>query len=99
MQLIQIRSISSFGIAIANKIIRHDVVLDKISRNGYESMGFDTSPLTQDTEQDLFTVKTHYSIPLAQYNDRYTWAKYGRHIVSSMRKYAHGRTGTHIEWA
>jgi hypothetical protein len=81
MQLIQFWSISSFGTAITNKIIEHDVVLDKISWNGYESMGFDTSPLTQDTEQDLFTIKTRYPILLAQYNDCYTWVKYGCHIL------------------
>ncbi len=46
-------------------------------------MGFDTSPLTQDKEPDLFTIKTCYPIPLAQYSDRYTWAKYGRHILPS----------------
>jgi hypothetical protein len=58
-------------------------VLDKISRNGYESMGFDASPLTQDKEQDLFTIKTRYPIPLALYTDCYTWAKYGHHILPS----------------
>jgi hypothetical protein len=47
-------------------------------------MGFVTSPLTQDKEQDLFTIQTRYPIPLAQYYDRYTWAKYGRHILPSI---------------
>ncbi len=46
-------------------------------------MGFDTTPLTQDTEQDLFTIKTYHPIPLAPYNDCYTWAKYGHHILPS----------------
>jgi hypothetical protein len=73
----------TFGTAITNKSIRHDLVLDKISWHGYELMGFDTIPLTQDTEQDLFTIKTHYPIPLTQYYDRYTWAKYGHHILPS----------------
>jgi hypothetical protein len=58
-------------------------MLDKISRKGYESMGFDISSLIQDKEQDLFTIKTHYPIPLAFYMYCYTWAKYGRHILSS----------------
>jgi hypothetical protein len=48
-------------------------VLDKISRNGHESIEFDASPLTQDKEQGVFTFKTHYPIPLAVYTDRYTW--------------------------
>ena len=75
MQLIQFWSNNTFGTAITNNFIGHDVVLDKISRNGYESMGFDTNPLTQDTEQDLFTIKIHHPIPLAPYYDRYIWAK------------------------
>jgi hypothetical protein len=74
MQLIQFRSNGNFQTAITNKFIGlgHDVVLDKISRNGYESMGFDASPVTQDKEQDLFTIKTRYPIPLAVHTDRYT---------------------------
>jgi hypothetical protein len=46
-------------------------------------MGFDASQLTQDKKQDLFTIKTRYPIPLALYTDRYTWTKYGRHILLS----------------
>ncbi len=65
MQLIQFLSNGNFGTAITNKFIQHDVVLDKISRNGYESMGFDALPLTQDKEQDLFTIKIRFPIPLA----------------------------------
>ena len=68
---------------ITNNFIRHDVILDKISWNGCELMGFDTTPLTQDTEQDLFTIKTRYPIPLAPYYDRYTWAKHDHHILPS----------------
>ncbi len=83
MQLIQFRGNGNFQTAITIKFIGHDVVIDKISRNGYESMGFDASPLTQDKEQDLFTIKTCYPIPLALYSDCYTWAKYGRHILPS----------------
>ncbi len=83
MQLIQFRSNGNFQTAITNKFIRHDIVLNKISQNGYESMGFDTTPLTQDTEQDLFTIKTHHPIPLPPYYDHYTWAKYGHHILPS----------------
>ncbi len=83
MQLIQFWSNGNFRTAIINKFIGHDVVLDKISRNGNESMGFDASPLTQDKEQDLFTIETHHPIPLARYYDHYTWAKYGGHILPS----------------
>ena len=65
MQFIQFWNSDNFGTAITNNFIGHDVVLDKISWNGYELMGFDTPPLTQDTEQDLFTIKTRHPIPLA----------------------------------
>jgi len=83
MQLIQFKSNGNFRTAITNKLIGHDVVLDKLSRNGYESMGFDISSLIQDKEQDSFTIKTQYPIPLAFYMYRYTWAKYGHRILPS----------------
>ena len=65
MQLIQFWNNDNFGTAITNNFIGHDIIFDKISRNGYELMGFDTTPLTQDTKQDLFTIKTRYRILLA----------------------------------
>ncbi len=83
MKLIQFKSNGNFQTAITNKFIGHDVMLDKISLNGYESMGFDISSLIQGKEQDLFTIKTHYPIPLAFYMYCYTWAKYGHHILPS----------------
>ncbi len=49
--------------------------------NGYESMGFDVRSLTQDRDQEQFTITTQKPIPLAVYDDRYTWAKYGRLIL------------------
>jgi hypothetical protein len=54
--------------------------------NGYESMGFDVRSLTQDTDQDQFTITTQTPIPLAVYDDRYTWAKYGRLILPEVSK-------------
>ena len=44
-------------------------------------MGFDVRSLTQDRDQDQFTITTQTPIPLALYDDRYTWAKYGRLIL------------------
>jgi hypothetical protein len=44
-------------------------------------MGFDVRSLTQDRDQDQFTIITQTPIPLALYDDRYTWAKYGRLIL------------------
>jgi hypothetical protein len=78
MQLIQYWNYSTFSTSITNHFIGVDVQLSKISMNGYESMGFDVRSLTQDTDQEQFTITTKMPIPLAVYDDRYTWAKYGR---------------------
>ena len=52
------------------------------SRLSFESMGFDTSSLTQDrTSMGAFGIKTDYPIPIVQYGDCYTWAKYGYHVL------------------
>ena len=80
MQLIQYRNYSTFSTSITNNFIGVDVQLSKISENGYESMGFDVKSLTQDRDQDQFTITTRTPIPLSVYDDRYTWAKYGHRI-------------------
>ena len=72
MQLIQYRKYSSFSTSITNNFIGVDVQLSKISENGYESMGFDVKSLTQDRDQDQFTITTRTPIPLSVYDDRYT---------------------------
>ena len=84
MQLIQFWNIGNFETTITNSFIRHDVSLDTISWNGYESMGFDIKQLTQDTKQDLLIITTNYHIPLAQYHDHYSWAKYAHRFLTSM---------------
>ena len=86
MQLIQYRNYSTFSTSITNHFIGVDVQLSKISMNGYESMGFDVRSLTQDTDQEQFTITTQTPIPLALYDDRYTWAKYGRLIIPELLK-------------
>ena len=48
--------------------------------------GFDVRSLTQDMDQDQFTITTQTPIPLAVYDDRYTWAKYGRLILPEVFK-------------
>jgi len=63
-----------------------DVQLSKISLNGYESMGFDVRSLTQDRDQEQFTITTQTPIPLSIYDDRYTWVKYGRLILPQVLK-------------
>ncbi len=41
-------------------------------------MGFDTSTVTQDCEKmdGYFGIMTHHPIPVLQYGDSFTWAKY-----------------------
>ena len=75
MQLIQYRNNSTFSTSITNHFIGVDVQLSKISLNGYESMGFDVRSLTQDRDQEQFTITTRTP------NDCYTWAKYGRLLL------------------
>jgi len=81
MQLIQNQNYATFSTSITNNFIGVDVQLSKMSMNGYKSMGFDVRSLTQDWEQEQFTITTRKPIPLAVYDDRYTWAKYGRLIL------------------
>jgi hypothetical protein len=63
MQLIQYRNYSTFSISITNNFIGVDVQLAKISLNGYESKGFDVRSLTQDRDQEQFTITTQTPIP------------------------------------
>jgi len=74
--------------SITNHFIGVDVQLSKISLNGYESVGFDVRSLTQDRDQEQFTITitTQMPIPLAIYDDRYTWAKYGCLILPQVLK-------------
>ena len=86
MQLIQYWNYSTFSTSITNNFIGVDVQLGKISLNGYESMGFDGRSLTQDRDQDQFTITTERPNPLAVFADRYTWVKYGHLILPQIMK-------------
>ncbi len=66
-----------------NNFIGNDVDITKWSLAGYEAMGFNVTPLTQDTDQNLFSFGTEYPTPVAFYYDRYTWAKHGKIILLS----------------
>jgi len=63
-----------------------DVQLSKISLSGYELMGVDARSLTQDRDQEQFTITTQTPIPWAIYDDRYTWVKYGCLILPEVFK-------------
>jgi hypothetical protein len=59
MQLIQYLHVSLFSTVITNHFIGEDFYLSQHSMDGYETMGFDVTHLTQDMEQSLFTIKTN----------------------------------------
>ncbi len=86
LQLIQIfqylhRKIK-LNLIITNKVVGSDIVLPSWSKLGFTSMGFDTSTLTQDSDEiGYFGLTTDCPIPMFQYGDRYTWLKYGYHIL------------------
>jgi hypothetical protein len=64
--------------------------------DGYETMGFDVTQLTQDVGQSLFTIKTNMPIPMVVYGDSFQWAKYGHHILpSNLDLTSHNKTGLH----
>jgi hypothetical protein len=83
MQLIQFCHALKFSVTITNNFIGDNIGITKWSLAGYEAMGFDVTPLTQDTNQNLFSFGTEYPIPVVYYFDCYTWAKYGKIILPS----------------
>jgi hypothetical protein len=64
MQLIQYHHVSLFSTVITNHFVVVDFYLSQHSLDGYETMGFDVTQLTQDEEQSLFTIKTNMPIPM-----------------------------------
>ena len=71
-----------FQLLIINNVVGDDVTLQYWSRLAYSSMGFDTSILTQDCNDiGFFGIKTDYPIPMFQYGNSFTWAKYGYIIL------------------
>jgi hypothetical protein len=70
MQLIQFCHAFKFLVTITNNFIGNDVDITKWSLAGYKAMGFNVTPLTQDTNQNLFSFGTEYPIPVAFYYDR-----------------------------
>jgi hypothetical protein len=96
MQLIQYPHVSSFSTVITNHFIGEELYLCQYSMDGYEAMGFDVTQLTQDVEQNLFTIKSNMPIPMLVYGDSFQWAKYGHHILpSNLDLTSHKKTGLH----
>ncbi len=63
---------------ISNELVGVDLTLNYSSCFGYNVMGFDTSPATRDRDNmdGYFGITTHHPIPVIQYIDSFTWAKY-----------------------
>jgi hypothetical protein len=71
-----------FQLLITSKVVGDDVRLQYWSRLAYSTIGFDTSTLTQDCNNiRFFGIKTDYPIPMFQYGNLFTWAKYGYIIL------------------
>ena len=81
VQLLQHDVTRCYSITLTNQFIGTDVILNDSSISGYESMGFNTKSMTQDVQQGQFTITVDKHIPLMPYSDRFTWAKYGHHIL------------------
>ncbi len=95
MQLIQFCNVFKFSVTITNNFIGDNVDITKWSLAGYEAMGFNVTPLTQDTDQNLFSFGTEYPIPVAFYYDCYTWAKYGKILLSTISLEEREKTALH----
>jgi hypothetical protein len=63
---------------ISNVLVGVDITLNYSSRFGFNVMGFDTSTVTQDCDitDGYFEITTHCPIPVLQYGNSFTWAKY-----------------------
>jgi hypothetical protein len=67
-----------FLMIILNELVGVDITLNYSSCFGYNAMGFDTSTVTQDRDSmgSYFGIMTHCTIPVLQYGNYFTWAKY-----------------------
>jgi hypothetical protein len=63
---------------IPNELVGVDITLNYSSHFGYNAMGFDTSTVTRDCDNmdGYFGITTHRPIPVLQYGDSFTRAKY-----------------------
>jgi hypothetical protein len=82
LQLVQIYQYQACNIKIlmiiSNELVGVDITLSYSSCFGYNVMDFDTSTVTQDHDDmdGYFGITTHRPIPVLQYGDSFTWAKY-----------------------
>jgi hypothetical protein len=82
LQLVQIYQYQAqkikFLMKISNELVGVNITLNYSSCFGYNAMGFDTPTVTQDRDNmdAYFGIKTHCPIPVLQYGNSFTWAKY-----------------------
>ncbi len=82
LQLVQIYQYQAhkikFLMITSNELVGVDITLNYSSCFGYTAVGFDTSTVTQDRDNmdDYFGITTHHPIPVLQYGNSFTWAKY-----------------------
>jgi hypothetical protein len=82
LQLVQIYQYQAhkvnFLMIFLNELVGVDITLNYSSCFGYNMMGFDTSTVTQDCDNTdgYFGSTTHCPMPVLQYGDSFTWAKY-----------------------
>jgi hypothetical protein len=94
LQLVQIYQYQAhkikFLMIILNELVGVDITLNYSSCFGYNATSFDTSTLTQDCDNmdGYFGITTHCSIPVLQYGNSFTWAKYCNKVLhpDMMRK-------------
>jgi hypothetical protein len=70
-------------VIISNELVGVDITLNYSSCFGYNAMGFETSTVTQDWDDTdgYFRIMTHRPIPVLQYGNPFTWAKYGYTVL------------------
>ncbi len=72
VQLIQYAKNGALSMSVSNKVL--NVAITPKDLRAYESLGFDTSSFKKD--YDCFSLGIKKTIPMVQYRDSYTWAKY-----------------------
>jgi hypothetical protein len=71
-----------FSIVITNNFIGEVVTLDDNFVCGYKMMGFNT--MSKDEESNIFLLRIELPTPFSVFEDSYSWAKYGHHILQSI---------------
>jgi hypothetical protein len=68
---------------ISNELVGVDITLNYYSCFSYNATGFETSNVTQDCDDTdgYFGITTDRPIPVLQYDDSFTWAKYGYMVL------------------